>query len=364
MPTREPTKPRSALTAGPTSRSPKYLQLGLISVAIALIVVIAVVLSTPPEEPEQAGGQSPGTAGTDAERPAIPAASIQLAKKPEEITNEQLQAELLGEIDQLTRQFTQLPQALHVAASAFDEIHQTAKAEQLWRKCMELEPRYPGPRLGLAKLMSQSGKDRQAIDLLEEALENGFTTAELYYRLASAHSKVGEVERAEEVMQAGVSVFPDVAINWLLLGQTQNLLQKFAEAETSLRRAVELGSTDPVVYFALANSCQRQEKVAAANQYRQKFLALRDQASEGTQDRPFQEIYQQALRPVVVGTFSSSAAIYSTHGDPDKAQHLLLREPAGAREPEGAGRTGGPVSSSEPPCRCAAGPTAAGHPAG
>ncbi|MFO7906315.1 MAG: tetratricopeptide repeat protein [Planctomycetota bacterium] len=303
------------------SRRARCLKLALFCAVVALGVVLVVLLLTPPAERSSAPTKSKPVP----KKTAVPGPTVALATSPAEIPNEELQAELVQEIEALQSRFPQSPHALHVAAGAYVKLHQTARAGELWRKCIELNPRHLGPRLGLATLMSEKGEDAKAVEMLEKALAEGCSSAELYYRLASAHSKVGDVEKAEAVIQAGVEAFPGVAINWLLLGQTQNQLQQYEAAEQSLLKAVELGEKSSEVYFALANACQRQGKVEEATEYREQFSELKKKETGPSKGKPFQAIYQQALRPVVVSTLTSSAAIHAEQGRDAAAERLFLR---------------------------------------
>lgn len=298
----------------------RYMRLVLFAAIVALSVVIVAVLLTPPDEsaPVKVPDKRP-TAKT------VPPASVVLASKPAEVSNEALQTELTEEIESLQSEFPQSPRALHVAAGAYVKLHQTDKARKLWKKCIELDPRHLGPRLGLATIMSEKGEDAQAIDMLKKALAAGNASAELYYRLASACSKVGEVEKAESVIQSGVEAFPGVGINWLLLGQIQNQLQKYEAAERSLRKSIELGEESSDVYFALANACQRQGKSDEAVEYRKRFSELKEQESGPSEGQPFQAVYQQALRPVVVSSLLSAAVIHVNQGKDEAAEQLFLR---------------------------------------
>ncbi len=313
---------------GLESQRGHVVKLVLFCLAAALAVVITVILLTPNDNTTP-----PLSEQQELDKKTVaPAATIKLATAPLEISNERLQAELIDEIKTLQTRFPRSPQALHVVAGAYAKIHQTTQAGEAWEKCIQLDRQHVGPRLGLATLMSEKGEDTRAIEILQDAIADGCVSAELYYRLASAQSKVGEVKAAAATMQTGVQAFPKVAINWQLLGQTQNQLQEFAEAEESLRKSIALGNRSSEVLFALANACQRQGKDEQAAEYRKQFSELRSKETESNKDKPFQKIYQEALRPIVAGTLASAAAVYAERGDTKQGERLLLR--ANALEPD------------------------------
>ena len=275
-----------------------------------MMIVGVVAYFTPPDEP-----LAVGEATSSDESFATTSPSVVLPTVPVEISSEQLQAETIGEVEALRTRFPRLPEALHVAAMAYAGLQQTAKADEIWQICIGLERTYVGPRLGRAILMSERGNDAEAVEILQAALADGCSTPEVFYRLATAQSKLGDVEQAEATLRTALQTFPSVSELWLALGQTQNQLLQFEEAERSLRQAVNLGNESPSVFFALANACQRLGKQEAAAEYRQQFTALKKTSAEATADTPFQEIYEQALCPLIASTFASAGAVYARQGD-------------------------------------------------
>ncbi len=302
------------------SRSGHYVLLGVLSVVTAVVIVGVVAYFTPLDEPSAVGEPT-----SSDESFATTSPSVVLPTVPVEISSEQLQAEAIGEVEALRTRFPRLPEALHVAAMAYAGFQQTAKADEIWQTCIGLERTYVGPRLGRAILMSERGNDAEAVEILQAALADGCSTPEVFYRLATAQSKLGDVEQAEATLRTALEAFPSVSELWLALGQTQNQRLQFEEAERSLRQAVNLGNESPSVFFALANACQRLGKQEDAAEYRQRFTALKKTSADATADTPFQEIYEQALRPLIASTFASAGAVYARQGDSARGEELFLR---------------------------------------
>ncbi len=304
------------------SRPPlrRLLGLGFLCLIIAVAVVLVIAWFNPPEEPASLPAALPLL-----DSPSPPLPSVHLPTSAASISNEQLQAEALQEIEGLQSRLQNSPESLHVAAMAYAGLRQTQKAEELWRSCIQLEPQHVGPRVGLATLHIDRGEDQKAIEILEAALAENCVSPEVFYRLATAKTKLGHVDQAEAVLQTAVETFPLVSENWLLLGETSSQLNKFEEAEASLHRAIELGNHSPTVYFALATACQRQGKQEQAAQYRKIFSDLKAKDSSDARDQTFHQIYQQALRPLVAGSYASAAAVYIKRNQPDEGERLFLR---------------------------------------
>jgi tetratricopeptide (TPR) repeat protein len=289
----------------------RYVRLGLASVIIAGIIVGVVAWwNPPPDDPDQ---QMPFATPT-----------IRLPRTAAAATAEELEKELVGIADLLQQRFEELPEALHVAATVHAELRQTRKAEEIWQRCISLAPTNLAPRVALATIAMERGEDQAAIESLSDALAEGHSSPELDHHLASALSKVGRVEDAEQLLQRSLQEYEPVAENWRLLGQTQLQLEQFVEAETSLLRALELGDRSGELYLALTNVSSRLGKEVEAERYREEFRKRRAVLPEEA-DQPFQVTYAAAMRRNLVTTLGKAGAVFAHQGDAAQAERLLLR---------------------------------------
>jgi uncharacterized protein HemY len=78
--------------------------------------------------------------------------------------------------------------------------------------------------------------------------------------LAVALAHLGRCDEAEDAIKKALADYPESPAYWLVLGQSQLKLEKWAEAETSLKKAIALGSRSADAYFALSSACARQGK--------------------------------------------------------------------------------------------------------
>jgi tetratricopeptide (TPR) repeat protein len=289
----------------------RCVRLGLASVLIAgLIVGVLAWWNPPPDDPDQ---QMPFATPT-----------IRLPRTAAEATAEELEKELIGISDLLQQRFGELPEALHVAATVYAELRQTRKAEEIWQRCISLAPSNLAPRVALATIAMERGEDQAAIEALSDALAEGHSSPELDHHLATAFSKVGRVEDAEQLLQGSLKKYEPVAENWRLLGQTQWQLEQLAEAETSLLRALELGDRSGELYLALTHVSSRLGKEPEAERYREAFRKRRAVLPEDA-DQPFQVTYAAAMRRNLVNTLGKAGAVFAHQGDMARAERLLLR---------------------------------------
>ena len=259
------------------------------------------------------------------EMPDLPEPTIALPLEAVEVPNEELQAEAVREADVLVSRFPQDAEALHAAAMLYAGLHQTGKAEELWRRCTELNSQLAGPQVGLATALSERGNDEEAVDILSKLVSDGHSSALIYHQLGTILTKLGRLDEAEEYARRGVGANPTVAVNWLLLGQTQNQQRKYPEAEASLRRAIELDEASSTAHFALATACLRQGKKEAALEARQRFAELKANEASERSGEQFQEKYRRGLMPKVVRSLGLFGSFYFQQGDTDEGERLLLR---------------------------------------
>ncbi len=293
-------------------------------VAVAAVIIVAVAYFAPPSMIDDA---------TDREQQLIaipplelfsPEPTIELPEVPIEAAAEELRKELLELSAELLARFPTVPEALHVTALLYADLQKPADAQELWQRCLALKPGDAGPYVGLAAAAMELGEDESAVATLQEAKAAGCQAPEIDHGLAAALTKLGRLDEAEVAGREGVGRFPHAADNWLQLGQTQLQLDRFSEAETSLKRAAAEGCQSGSLLFALATACARQGKEEEAATYRAEFSRAKS-VQDGGDGIPFQARYDAELRRIAVGALGRAGAVLARQGDPAKAERLFLR---------------------------------------
>lgn len=230
--------------------------------------------------------------------------------------------------------------ALHVAAMIHAELKQTQVAEELWRKCLQKSPSDMGPVVGLAGLLVKQGKAEEGIEILERAKGSELATADFFEVLAEAHTKLGNLEAAEEAAKLGVRKFPDQPSLWFKLGVAETQLRKNGQAESSLRRAIDLGDRSTGTVNALMTVLNRVGKSEEAREMA-KMAALssgpsgeasqsaaegQSPAEEGAQgDATFAESYAEILRSLAIPLLRNAASVAVANKSYAHAEKWLLQ---------------------------------------
>jgi tetratricopeptide (TPR) repeat protein len=236
---------------------------------------------------------------------------------------EQLRKESEQVITELMRRRPDSPGALHIAATYYAEVKQHAKASEIWERCISLAPSYAGPRVGLATAAMERGDDERGIAILQDALDAGCRTADVYYHLANALQKVGRLEQAEAAVGPGLEAFPADADLWISLGQIQLQQGRLREANASLKEAVRLRPDAADAHFALVTVHARLGESDRAAEHRVRFETLKSE--NPLAKHRFQEVYDAVLRHIVIRTLGKAAAEHQRQGDVQEAERLYLR---------------------------------------
>lgn len=258
-----------------------------------------------------------------AKRPLIALASIQLPASPVAASRDALEAEAEHEAKQLIELLPDNANALHVMAMLYAQLHKTAEAEELWLKCVELDPSTEPYYINLAAIAIDRGDNQLAIDTLRKAIDQGIESPDINHHLGVALNSVGESTEAAEVAEKTLASSPNSGAHWFILGQAQQQLGQFAEAEQSLRRAMELGGSTKPLYFALFNVCMRLGKKDEAIEFKTRYDAIKEVELD-VQER-YQILSEAEARRICVSILAEGVALYRAMRDEATAEHLLLR---------------------------------------
>jgi Flp pilus assembly protein TadD len=253
----------------------------------------------------------------------------------------ELQAYLAEVAETLTTEMASDSAALHIAAMIYAELRQTQTAEGLWRQCLEMSAEEMGPVVGLSGLLVDQGKTEEAIEILERARTSEKSTAEYFQKLADAYTKIGNLDSAEEVAKLGVRKFPNVAALWYELGVIESQLRKNGQAESSLRRAVDLGDRSRGTVNALVTILNRVGKTEEAQDLAKSVLPVEaekpesNDVPEGSEkqasDATFSESYAEVLRNLAVPLLRNASSVAAANKKLEHAEKWLLQ--ALAEEP-------------------------------
>lgn len=255
-------------------------------------------------------------------------ATLTLPTEPEVIDMPKLQSEMIAEAKRLELFYPKSAQSLDLAASVYFDLNQLENAERLWQSCLALQPSQADYYISYGEFLQNQERSEEAIEVILSAHERKIETAGTYHVLASAYERSGELEKAREVSAEVTRRFPEFGASWLLTGKIQSQLGDLPEAESSLRRALELEQTKEDVWPVLATVLARQGKRDEATELRKQLKQLLDSATaddNSSRTQPFQRKFENSLRDRAARLFFNSASIEKQAWNLGESLRMALR---------------------------------------
>jgi len=130
------------------------------------------------------------------------------------------------------------PGLYDLLGNAYAQIQQNDKAEETYRKAVEIDPDDPGHHRGLAQALIAQDKLQDALEQYQRLTELEPESPESYLRMAQIYRRMGKVDDAQKSLARAKELAPDsieVLYNQALLYETQG---KFKEAVQVITDAI------------------------------------------------------------------------------------------------------------------------------
>jgi tetratricopeptide (TPR) repeat protein len=138
------------------------------------------------------------------------------------------------------------------------------RAEERWRKAVELDPKNTACRLELASLMQRNGREREALAVCEQLRQIDPQSAVNYLRIGALNERLEQFEAAAGAYRKVVELAPQRAEGYRALAQLAlRTGGDLAEAKRLAAKAVEVEPT-AANYQLLCEVCQKSGDRAGA----------------------------------------------------------------------------------------------------
>jgi len=153
--------------------------------------------------------------------------------------------------------------ALYLLGTAELGLRQTDLAREQFVAVLKLNPGYEKALLAMGELQLQTGDTTGAITTLERAFDLNGASWRTHLLLASAYSKAGRLEDAEEHAQRAVTLAKEKgAYATFVLGEIQDTEGKSAAAKSTWESVLAQFPNDPIAPRAKEKLLQSEEKTA------------------------------------------------------------------------------------------------------
>lgn len=260
------------------------------------------------------------------EQPKRQSPTISLPTQPKISETQVVHDQVREMVEGLVVKFPSDPGSWHIAAQTYAELNQSEKAEEYWKKCLELKPQHFGPYLGLAEVLTEKGRFQDAVEVLNRVFALGGSSPEVYTKLGEALENLGQIPEAKAMFAKGFELFPDEPSLLLRLGRTQAQSGELELAETNIREAIKREGENQQNLLVLNGVLARLNKRDEITIVREKLRNLT--SSEKRTEQPkssFQEGYEKALSESMSQVYESAASVCLQQRDLPDAEKLYMQ---------------------------------------
>ena len=146
-----------------------------------------------------------------------------------------------------------LPEAYHNMGIVYRFEGDSAQAEKLFSKAIELRDDFSSAYVNLALIKRDGGEPEKALELLAQALQSDPSNAEAYAQIAVTHRLAGRLEPARKNYEKALELSPANPIYWNGLGITFEAMDRLDDAFHAYCRSIELDGGFADAYNNRAN---------------------------------------------------------------------------------------------------------------
>lgn len=144
--------------------------------------------------------------------------------------------------------------ALNNIAFYYSRNGNKEKARQIWNRIFELDPKYTGSYIGLAKIEMDSKNYREAIKYLKKSLEVKNNNIQILNTLALAYIQLGEYGKANNYLTKAINIEPRYLNSVFNLAVIKVQLEQWDQALTYFHQANTLKPNNPEILFGIGLS--------------------------------------------------------------------------------------------------------------
>lgn len=130
------------------------------------------------------------------------------------------------------------------------------------------------------RIYKTEGKEAEALDYLNKAVNLDKDNAEAYIYLGEIYSNRGKIDSAISFLKEAVSKNPENFLGYKLLGKNYLRLERYDESIEMFEKALSIRKNDTAVLYNLASAYLKKEDYSRASDLAEKILELPDVESE------------------------------------------------------------------------------------
>ncbi|QDV22512.1 tetratricopeptide repeat protein [Aureliella helgolandensis] len=215
-------------------------------------------------------------------------------------------------------------EAIHVAALLEAQLHNTEKAESLWRECIDLAPDTERYYVNLAAVLSEQGDSRSAVEILKLANQRGLRSVDLVHHLCVSYIDSGELKQATVECEKGLEEFGKSPALLLVYGSALLENGQADRAEQILKEAIRMGAGAQLANSYLMRALLLQGKREEASVVKDLLRESAEQ-EEHSADSRYAALSDAEGRRILLSVLAGAGHVYQLYRNYEFAELVLLR---------------------------------------
>ena len=195
---------------------------------------------------------------------------------PREATEDALRDESVRLCERVARELSRCPEAFAIKAAGMEDLGRYVDAEEAWRQCRQLDPRFTAAYLGIARVALDRGENKKAIRNLQQALSLKPDNLMAYGMLVKVLLSENRIEEAISASQEAQRRDPTSPWTHYWAGQAHLQNENYEQARQCYEKSVTIAPEFRKSYHPLAIACRKLGDTESADRYFQMFASLKE----------------------------------------------------------------------------------------
>ena len=206
---------------------------------------------------------------------------VQAARLMASYPAEQIPEDRRDKLNQVIQEYIQTqefngerPESQLNLGGIYSDLGQFEKAEQAYRKALQLQPRYVPAYVNFAQMLSNRGREIEAANLLQAGLGRNASSADLHHALGLSQVRQKKTDAAIRSLAKAAELDPDNRRYQYVYAVGLQSVGKLEQATEVLHGLHVKQPSDPEILYALVTFNRETGKQQAALEYARKLQSL------------------------------------------------------------------------------------------
>ncbi|MHC4545086.1 MAG: tetratricopeptide repeat protein [Planctomycetota bacterium] len=189
-----------------------------------------------------------------------------------------LKKEVLDTAIQLVKDFPSRIEPVYTLGLVYNRTGNSAQAQKLWRKCLEMNPQYADAMVMLAEITFDKGQYEQTLAFYQKALSIYGEDPKVPVEIGKTFISLGRFEEAAEILQKHLTKHPGSPRPHNYLGTIFLQLKQYENARIHYEKVLSFDKNDQKAHYGLATVYARLGQKDKSLEHRKRFAALKSES--------------------------------------------------------------------------------------